>query len=233
MSESQDARASDGIPSLVEHWRNVRVPLQGQSLTPQTGKLHLKGIEAELTASGHTLPLIPHDELVMQTAVLGFADPSEQLLLVHSIAIPWIEILKELERDPLFLQKIDPRKLEELVADAYRQEGYKDVILTPYSNDKGRDVIVSATLPGIGTIKIVDQVKRYAAHRRVTANDVRALFGVVSLDQSVSKGIVTTTSDFAPGIQTEFATVMPNRLELRNGLALKQWLDELYSRGKA
>jgi restriction system protein len=71
---------------------------------------------------------------------------------------------------------------------------------------------------------MVDQVKRYAARRKVTAYDVRALFGVVSLDQSVSKGIVTTTSDFAPGVQAEFAALMPSRLELKNGAALIEWL---------
>ena len=140
----------------------------------------------------------------MQAAVIGFTDPSAHPLLVYSIATPWIEILNSLERDPLFLEKITPRQLEELVAEAYRRQGYKDVILTPYSNDRGRDVIVSATVPGIGMIKIVDQVKRYTAHRKVTADDVRALYGVMFLDPSVSKGIVTTTSDFAPGIQDEF-----------------------------
>jgi restriction system protein len=171
--------------------------------------------------------------LVIQVAVVGFTALGEYQHLVRGITTPWVEILKGLEQDPDFLHKIHPRKLEELVADAYKEQGYKDVILTPYSGDKGRDVIVSATLPGIGTIKIVDQVKRYDPRRKVTANDVRALAGVVSLDQAVSKGIVTTTSDFAPGIQTEFATLMPSRIELKNGVALKQWLSEVYRSGTA
>jgi restriction system protein len=83
------------------------------------------------------------------------------------------------------------------------------------------------------TIRIVDQVKRYAPHRKVIANDVRALAGVLLRDRDVSKGIVTTTSDFAPGIQKEFAPLMPSRIELKNGQVLKEWLNELYSRGKA
>ena len=32
------------------------------------------------------------------------------------------------------------------------------------------------------------------------------------LDQSVSKGIVTTTSDFAPGIQAELGALMPDQI---------------------
>ena len=240
MPESESPTEVDGIPSLIEHWINVRVPLQGH-ITTQTGRLYLTGFDADLYASRDrpsdvlleaqivTPVPIPHDELVMQMAVIGFTDLSAHPLLVYSIATPWIEILKELERDPQFLHTIHPRKLEELIADAYRQQGYTDVILTPYSNDRGRDVIVSATLPGIGTIRIVDQVKRYSPHRKVTANDVRALAGVLLRDRDVSKGIVTTTSDFAPGIQNEFAPLMPSRIELKNGQVLKQWLSEMYS----
>lgn len=120
-----------------------------------------------------------------------------------------------------------------MIADAYREQGFSDVILTPYSRDKGRDVIVSATLPGIGTIKIVDQIKRYSPHRKVKADDVRALVGVLTRDQDVSKGIVTTTSDFAPGIQKELESFIPSRIELKNGVALKEWLKELYMKGTA
>jgi len=170
------------------------------------------------------------EEVVIQSALIGFTGPDANPHIVRSVGIPWAEIIRGLLQDPGFLHKIKPRRLEELIAEAYDREGYKDVILTPHSADKGRDVIVSATLPGMGTIKIVDQVKRYAAKRKVTADDVRALYGVVSLDQSVSKGIVTTTSDFAPGIQDELAALMPTRLELKNGAALKKWLGELYFR---
>lgn len=177
--------------------------------------------------------VIPDGELVIQAAVIGFNDPSTHQLLVRSVTIPWIEIIKALEKDPSFLDTLKPRRLEELVAEAYTQLGYKDVVLTPHSNDKGRDVIVTATLPGIGTIRIVDQVKRYAPHRKVTANDVRALAGVLLRDRDVSKGIVTTTSAFAPGIQNEFAALMPSRIELKNGVALKQWLNDIHQGGTA
>jgi len=177
--------------------------------------------------------VIPGGELVIQAAVIGFDNPSTHQFLVHSVTIPWIEILKALEKDPSFLDTLKPRRLEELVAEAYSRQGFKDVVLTPHSNDKGRDVIVTATLPGVGTIRIVDQVKRYAEHHKVTAEHVRALVGVLTRDQDVSKGIVTTTSDFAPGIQNEFAPFMPGRIELKNGVALKQWLKEIHQSGTA
>jgi restriction system protein len=181
-------------------------------VTPETGKYSVTGNPADLRNSGsdamglgltesadvQKIDMLDQ-EVVIQSALTGFDRPEQQRQIIRSVAIPWTEIIKGLEQDHTFLQRIDPRQLEELIAEAYRREGYTDVVLTPYSGDKGRDVIVSATLPGIGTIRIVDQVKRYAAKRKVTANDVRAHYGVVSLDQAVSKGIVTTTSDFAPG----------------------------------
>jgi hypothetical protein len=53
--------------------------------------------------------------------------------------------------------------------------------------------------------------------------------GVLTVDQNVSKGIVSTTGRFAPGIEKNsgLAAFMPYRLELKNGEQLRQWLSEL------
>jgi restriction system protein len=177
--------------------------------------------------------ILENEEVVIQSALVGFTSPNVQLQIVRSVTIPWAEIIRGLQLDPTFLHSIKPRRLEELIAEAYEREGYKNVILTPHSADKGRDVIVSATLPGIGTVRIVDQVKRYKQGNRVTADEVRALIGVLTRDQDVSKGIVTTTSDFAPGILEEFKAFFPSRLELKNGSELTEWLQQLHSSGMA
>jgi HJR/Mrr/RecB family endonuclease len=115
------------------------------------------------------------EEVVIQSALIGFTGPNAQFQIVRSVGIPWIEIIRGLQQDSTFLHSIKPRRLEELIAEAYIREGYKDVTLTPFSADRGRDVIVSATFPGVGTIKIVDQVKRYKQGNKVTADEVRAL----------------------------------------------------------
>jgi hypothetical protein len=39
----------DGIPSLIKLWRDIRVPLEGQSIKTQTGTLTLTGFDAELS----------------------------------------------------------------------------------------------------------------------------------------------------------------------------------------
>jgi restriction system protein len=126
------------------------------------------------------------------------------------------------------MYKLDARAWEALVAGAYRELGF-DVVLTPRSGD-GRDVI--ATRHDVGSIRFVDQVKRYSPGHRVTAHDVQAMLGVLSSDRNVSKGIVTTTAEFAPGIEKvpRLVAFMPYRLELRSGNALLEWLRGAHGR---
>jgi restriction system protein len=193
-----------------------------------TGTLGTTGSPDTSSDAQKATLLLANEEVVIRSALVGFIGPNSQFQIVRSVTIPWEEIIRGLQRDPAFLQGIKPRRLEELIAEAYAREGYKDVLLTPHSADKGRDVIVSATLPGIGTVKIIDQVKRYKAGNKVTAEEVRALVGVLSRDQDVSKGIVSTTSEFAPGIQEEFKAFLPSRLELKNGKELIEWLQQLH-----
>jgi restriction system protein len=125
---------------------------------------------------------------------------------------------------------MDWRKFEELVAAAYHQAGYDEVILTPRSNDGGRDVI--ATKHGVGSIRIYDSVKKLAPGRPVPADDVRALLGVVTAAGNVSKGIVTTTSIFAPGVENDplLRNVIPYRIELRPRDVLIPWLLDIARR---
>ena len=113
------------------------------------------------------------------------------------------------------------------MAGAYREYGWT-VTLTPRSGDRGRDVI--AHRDDIGSIRVLDQVKRFAPGHVVGAGDVRELLGVLTLDQKASKAVLTTTTTFAPGVYTEFAPVMPTRLELRDGKALREWLGRLARR---
>lgn len=98
--------------------------------------------------------------------------------------------------------------------------------MTPHSGDYGRDVI--AVKRGIGTIRIIDQVKAYKRDHLVDANDVRALMGVLQTD-GAAKGFLTTTSDFAPRLPMDplITPFMPSRLELINGEALLKRLIEL------
>ena len=64
-------------------------------------------------------------------------------------------------------------------------------VITPRSGDYGRDVI--ATKRGIGRVRVIDQVKAYRPGNLVTANDVRALAGVLHCD-GASKGFLTVSA---------------------------------------
>lgn len=205
-----------GTDSLMAHWKKSR---DDHHTVAAAGSYSVAGGEAVLSKLDESR----NPSLLLQAAIVVFGGSTSEGQLIQDIRIPWLEIINELGRDPEFLFKFDWRKVEELVAGAYRKDGF-EVILTPRSGDRGRDVM--ATKPGIGSIRIIDQVKAFAPNRRVTANDVRALLGVLDAEQNVSKGIITTTSQFAPGIYKDerLKASMPYRLELKDGKALREWL---------
>lgn len=147
--------------------------------------------------------------------------------LIKSISGLWAEVVKLLGSDWTKAYEISSDKWEEIVAGAFKKEGYDEVILTPRSGDHGRDVI--AIKRGIGCVKIIDSVKAYKPGNLVPYDSIRALLGVMSGEQDVSKGIITTTSDFPPKIASDpyIAPFLPTRLELMNGESLRRWLVEL------
>jgi len=166
-------------------------------------------------------------------ALLTLGDKTSEGRLIEAVALPWFEIVRMINRDPQSMYQIDPYKWEEIIAGAYSAAGFDEVILTPRSGDKGRDVI--ATKNGIGSIRFVDQVKAYNPTHLVPANDVRALAGVISVDHNVSKGVITTTSDFAPKVREDpsISPLLPHRLELRSKDDLLAWLDEAARKAKS
>lgn len=86
-----------------------------------------------------------------------------------------------------------------------------------------------ATKHGFGSIRILEQVKAYAPGTKVTHDQVRAMLGVLAIDQNASKGLITTTSDFQPLVRTseDFKPFIPHRLELKNGAELREWLSKI------
>jgi restriction system protein len=148
-------------------------------------------------------------------------------ILVKSTAHIWAEIVERLGKDWSVAGELNSRQWEELVAGAFQKAGFDEVILTPQSGDHGRDVI--AKKKGIGSIKILGSVKANKPGNLVSYDDVRALIGVITAERDVSKGIITTTSDFPPKIieDPNIAPFLPTRLELMNGVALQSWLRDL------
>ena len=163
--------------------------------------------------------------LFLQTVVLQ-GEKTHEGRLITAVTLPWLEIVEILLRDPAAIDQISPRKWEEIIAGAYKKAGFDEVTLTPRSGDYGRDII--AVKRGLGIIRIIDQVKAYKPGHLVTADDVRALMGVLQGD-GASKGFLTTTSDFAPRLREDPLIIpfIPSRLELINGQRLLDRLKEL------
>ena len=137
--------------------------------------------------------------LLLQAVVIPGRNVSEGRI-IESVAPAWLEIAWLMKDDPSILYQIDPRKWEEIIAGAYKKAGFEEVTLTPSSGDFGRDVI--AVKYGLCTVRVIDQVKAYKPDHLVTANDVRALLGVLLSDRAATHGLVTTTSDFDRGFTT-------------------------------
>ena len=139
----------------------------------------------------------------------------------------WTMIAKLIIENANELPQLGPRKWEKIIAGAYDKAGYDEVILTPRSGDAGRDII--ATKHGLVKIRIIDEVKAYKQGNKVTAKEVRALLGVLQADRNATKGLVTTTSSFAPGVQEDefIKPFLPYRLELVDGPHLIERLRRL------
>jgi restriction system protein len=159
--------------------------------------------------------------------ILTFAGRDTDGQLVEAVGDLWFEIIRIFQRDPQAIYKFDWRQWEEIVAGAWRKSGFDEVKLTPRSGDRGRDVI--ATKHDGSWIRLFDQVKAYSPGYVVTAAEVSAMLGRITSQSNVSKGIITTTSEFAPRLMDDpdIKRFIPYRLELKADEDLQKWLKEL------
>lgn len=77
-------------------------------------------------------------------------------------------------------------------------------------------------------IRVIESVKRYGPNNPVGYDDVRALYCVVEADRA-SKGFLSTTSTFAPGLREDplLKPLISPRIELVDGTLLLARLKEL------
>jgi hypothetical protein len=167
------------------------VPLHGQAMRAHGGSLN-----ADLP----TALVLANAPGVLLAAIVSPGENTPEGLIIEATAEPWFKIVDLLQRDPNAVFQFDWRQWEQVIAGAYH-EAYPgaEVILTPPSRDRGRDVIVTVTLPGIGKVRYFDQAKRYSPGNCVGVGEVREVLGVLLGEHSMSKAIISTTSAFAPG----------------------------------
>jgi restriction system protein len=226
---------TSGTAAMIAHWKALRAQQQLAAAASMTlgspilsaqvvvGAQHvqLQGVAATVAMSALTATVIQPPELLIGIDLVLRGERTDEGVIIQAVSPVWRRFLDELAGNPEAFWKLDPWQTEDLIAGAWRHYDFQ-VTLTPRSGDKGRDII--AYRDDIGAIRFLDQVKRYKAGHLVDANEVRAMVGVLNLDAKASKAYVTTTSAFAPGVQDEFAALMPTRLELRDGIQLREWL---------
>ncbi|MCI0387427.1 MAG: restriction endonuclease [Acidobacteria bacterium] len=194
----------------------------------QTGRM--AAVLASVEQMQHNNALLDTPTILLQAVIIP-GEKTAEGQLIESVAFAWFDIIELIQRSPEAIYEIDWRKWEEIIAGAYSQQGF-DVVLTPRSNDKGRDII--ATSKTLGSICFFDQVKAYRPGHVVTLEEVSAMVGILNIYPNVSKGLITTTSSFAPGVlkDPDIARFVPYRLELKWWEPLLQWLADIAAKEK-
>jgi restriction system protein len=161
------------------------------------------------------------------TAILIPESRTAEGLLIKSYGAAWIEIARHLGDDWTAATQIESRTWEEILAGALDKEGFK-VTLTPRSGDHGRDVI--AEKGAVGSMRLLGSMKAYGPDYLVPREHIHEMLGVVETERA-TKGMIVTTSDFAPRILDSpgLKAVIPHRLELINGAQFQDWLKRLTS----
>jgi restriction system protein len=162
----------------------------------------------------------------LKGTLLNFAGGTQEGQLVAAVGNAWRRILQFVAQYPDEVFRMKPREFEQFIAGCYDHDGYS-VTLTRASGDHGIDVI--AEKPGVGSIRILDQVKQYKLGSPVTAEEVRAFLWAAT-KRNATKCFITTTSSFAPRLlQDSTIEEEINRgfLDLRDGAKTTAWLREL------
>ncbi len=159
------------------------------------GDLSDEGLEARLT----------EDEML---GLFGLKRPAKKTNKVNSGQAQNIDAL-------------DPKEFEDLIEGLYERMGYR-VRATPRSHDHGIDILASRQTSTGATEIIVIQCKHYP--QRVVGEDkVRELWGVITNDHSVTRGVLVTSGRFSPPSQ---AYAMNKRIELIDRPKLERLLSD-------
>lgn len=196
---------------------------RNQTITMGCGAVEVSGISPVVVVRP------PKGSLTVLFDFLEIGDADNEGQVIKAVAPAWWKLLEYLKENPNEIFQLPPRKFEELVAAAYKSEGW-DVKLTPRSGDNGIDVI--AEKPGMFKFRIHDQAKLYKPGRVVTAEEVRALLHTIhpaGMNKGASMGVVTTSSSFAPRIEKDpsISGYMPHHLTLIDGENLFRRLNEI------
>ena len=202
-----DANTDDGF--LDEYFQ--RVFEEVHSLSPVASRLYPQSVAAALRN-------IRAFRQILQDR--GEEPPAQLRAVVTEITARLIEYLRH---HPRALYRLRPRQFEELVAEILASYGW-EVHLTPPSRDGGYDIFaVSKDVSGVKSPWIIE-CKKYAEHRKVGVDIVRALYGTSAVLRQGANALLATTSYFTKGARAFKASRYD--LELKDFHAVLQWVNE-------
>jgi len=117
------------------------------------------------------------------------------------------------------LLKMTPRQYEQFLDSVFRNNGFRSV-LGPGQSDGGVDLRLYHK-DSIGEVLTLVQAKRKGKQLPVNPDSVRALAGVMAVENA-NRSILVTTSRFLP-TSKKFAARMPGRLELKTSSDVADW----------
>jgi CspA family cold shock protein len=130
-------------------------------------------------------------------------DDTAGLVAIQSIKAVTDELILRLNKSPLDLYQLHPKVFEELVAEIFMSEGFTTEMIKSWNQaDGGIDIIAVRRDIGGFPVRYAIQCKRYAAHRTMTADPIRALAGVLDRFHA-HVGVVATTSYFTKPAREE------------------------------
>jgi len=145
---------------------------------------------------------------------------SERLTIVEHLPT---KLLRLVAADPRSVRGLTPRQFEEFIAELIEGLGFDNVLLTPASNDGGRDVIASNRIHGI-PLTFYFECKRYAEGNAVQLGTLRSLLGVVAHhSKEANVGVLVTTSHFTRGAKELIANEC--RLDGKDYHGIVEWVD--------
>lgn len=104
------------------------------------------------------------------------------------------EIIKRIYLENSFLNQLEPRKFEEIIAELLFEKGF-EVELTKQTRDNGYDIIALKRLSDF-PVKFLVECKRYRRDRPIGIEIIRSFYDVIK-EEKANKGIIFTTSYFS------------------------------------
>ena len=129
-------------------------------------------------------------------------------------------------KNPDKLYSLEPRKVEILISEVFKNQGYQTV-LGPGTNDGGVDLRLYQK-DEIDQIVTLVQIKRYKKEIPIDLKSVAFLSALVE-EEKANRGLFITTSRYLPQSKS-FAARQKNRLILADSINVSEWCENVKTR---